>query len=66
MYRVVEAFEDIADGRHPYRVGDAYPRDGFEPTEERIKALSGSGNVRKRPLIAEERKKPEAGGKGGK
>ena len=57
MYRVVEAFEDLADNRHPYGVGDVYPREGFAPTEERVKALAGKGNVRKRPLIAED--KPE-------
>lgn len=63
MYRVIEAFEDAEDSRHPYEVGDAYPRKGHEPSEERVKALSGRGNVRKRPLIAEERKQPEKGGK---
>lgn len=56
MYRVVEAFEDLADNRHPYGVGDVYPREGFAPTKERVEALAGKGNVRKRPLIAEERK----------
>lgn len=59
MYRVIEAFEDAEDGRHPYEVGDPYPRKGHEPSDERMKALLGKGNARRRPLIAEERKQSE-------
>lgn len=51
MYRVLEYFTDLQDNNYPYNVGDTYPHEGYEPTEERINELSGTGNVRHRPLI---------------
>lgn len=44
MYRVVKFFTDLQDGDHPYHVGEAFPRDGVDVTEERIKELSGKEN----------------------
>ncbi|MBQ8054484.1 MAG: hypothetical protein IJ198_11875 [Lachnospiraceae bacterium] len=56
-YRVIEGFYDLQDPEgksfHLYNKGDIYPREGLEPTEERIKELSGKGNQRKQPLIEE-------------
>ena len=56
-YRVIEGFYDLQDPEgksfHLYNKGDIYPREGIEPTEERIKELSGKGNQRKQPLIEE-------------
>ncbi len=51
MYRVVKFFTDLQDGNHPYHVGEAFPRDGVEVTEERIKELSGKENRQGVPLI---------------
>lgn len=57
-YRVIEGFYDLQDqdGKgncHLYDKGDIYPREGLEPTKERIAELSGKGNQRKQPLIEE-------------
>lgn len=56
-YRVIEGFYDLQDPEgksfHLYNKGDIYPREGLEPTEDRIKELSGKGNQRKQPLIKE-------------
>ena len=52
MYTVLEYFTDLKDNNYAYSVGSEYPRKGYEPTPERIKELSGNGNVRKRPVIA--------------
>lgn len=51
MFKVVKLFTDLKDGGHLYNVGDRYPREGLQPTEERIKELSGSNNKQKAPLI---------------
>ena len=62
MYTVLEGFYDLQDARpcgllahvyHEYNVGDAYPRDGYEPTAERIRELSTDDNARGHALIAE-------------
>lgn len=60
MYRVIRFFHDLQDGDHPYNVGDIFPREGAEATEQRIAELSGSGNKQGKPLIepVEEPKKP--------
>lgn len=55
MYTVVEAFEDKADNRFAYAVGDVYPRKGYKPSEERIEELATSKNVRKRALIKQDK-----------
>ena len=51
MYRVIASFIDLKDGEHPYNIGDAFPREGHEVSEERIIELSGTKNKRKIPLI---------------
>lgn len=57
IYRVIEGFYDLQDPEgksfHLYNKGDIYPREGVEPTKERIAELSGKGNQRKQPLIEE-------------
>jgi hypothetical protein len=55
IYKVVKYFEDLQDGGHPYNVGDTYPREGFEPTEVRIKELSTPFNLQKTILIEKEK-----------
>ena len=42
---------DLQDHAHGYCTGDTYPREGLEPSEERIAELSGSDNKRGIPLI---------------
>ena len=53
MYKVVRYFEDMQDNRHPYKVGDTYPRKGFEPDAARILELSTDANRRGVALIEE-------------
>lgn len=59
MYKVVKAFHDLKDVKktksgnvyHEYNVGDTYPRNGLNPSEERIGELSGDNNKQGTPLI---------------
>lgn len=51
MYKVIAAFVDLQDGKHPYSVGDAFPRKGLTVTEERLEELAGSKNRLHKPLI---------------
>ena len=53
MYKVVKAFRDLKDDKHPYKVGDEYPREGFEPSEERLKELSSKDNKIGKVLIVD-------------
>lgn len=57
MYEVVEYFEDLQDGGHPYNVGDAYPRKGLEVNEARINALLTGKNARNTVFISEKAEK---------
>ena len=51
MFIVINAFLDLQDAEHLYEVGDAYPREGIEPSEERINELLGSDNLQGQPMI---------------
>lgn len=51
MFIVINAFLDLQDAEYLYDVGDAYPREGLEPSEERIKELLGSDNLQGQPMI---------------
>lgn len=53
MYKVIKYFEDLKDNRHPYKVGDTFPRNGLEVSESRIDELSRDKNRRGEPLIVE-------------
>ena len=67
MYKVTHFFHDLQDSHttkdgtvyHAYNVGDTYPRDGYKPSDERIKELSGRDNIRGIPLIEEQEKAPK-------
>lgn len=54
-YKVIEAFTDLDDPKGGpdavYTAGDFYPRDGFNPPEERLEALSSKKNKGNRPFI---------------
>ena len=52
-YEVVKTFADLQDGRYLYNVGDTFPHDGAEVSEDRLKELSGSSNKLGTPLIKE-------------
>lgn len=41
---IYERFKDLEDNNYIYKKGDIYPREGLEPTEERIKKLSTKKN----------------------
>ncbi|HJC49110.1 MAG TPA: hypothetical protein H9754_00785 [Candidatus Anaerostipes avistercoris] len=59
MYKVIKRFHDLQDARktksgriyHEYNVGDVFPRDGMEVSEERIQELAGPDNRQGVPLI---------------
>lgn len=51
MYRVLVGFCDLIDANHVYVEGDTYPREGMEPTKERIEELLTDKNRRRQPLI---------------
>lgn len=52
-YKAICFFTDLQDNRHPYNVGDIFPRNGFIVSENRIKELLGSANKQHRPVIEE-------------
>ena len=50
-YSVIRHFTDLQDNNHKYREGATYPREGYEPSAERIEELSTDKNRLKTPLI---------------
>ena len=61
MYKVIKDFTDLQDGNVVYLAGDKYPREGAEPSKERIAELSSDKNKIGVPLIekVEQKKKKE-------
>ena len=59
MYIVKTFFTDLQDNDHPYEAGDVYPREGLEPSPERIAELSGEKNKRGVALIAAVKDEPK-------
>lgn len=51
MYVAIKKFVDLTDNDRIYNAGDMYPRDGFEPSRERIIELATSKNKLETPLI---------------
>ena len=51
MYKVIKGFFDAEDNDHLYKEGDIYPRSGYEPSEDRVKALSTNDNKAEKLLI---------------
>lgn len=65
MFKVIYKFADLQDNKTVYKVGDTYPRKGYEPTEKRIAELLGKRNKIGKKLIEEIKekkveKKPES------
>lgn len=58
-YRVLEDFSDKQDGRRPYKAGDTYPREGLDPSPQRVAELLGADNARGRPVIEPIEEKPK-------
>jgi len=50
-FKAISRFTDLQDNNKVYNEGETYPRDGYEPTAERIAELSGFNNNAGRPLI---------------
>jgi len=50
-YLVIKSFSDMQDNNYKYHVGDYFPHDGLEVSEERYKELSTTANRRGIPLI---------------
>lgn len=50
-YEVVRYFTDMQDNDFAYHEGDTYPRDGLNPSEQRIKDLMNGNNFQKVTLI---------------
>lgn len=50
-YIVIKRWHDLQDNNFQYEVGDSYPREGLEPSRERILELSSSNNIPGIPLI---------------
>lgn len=51
-YTVIHEFADVTDNGHVYTSGDAYPRDGLNPTCGRIAELLSNSNRIGEPLIS--------------
>ena len=58
MYKVICRFADLKDDNHVYEVGDIYPREGSDPSFDRIRELAGSENKIGQPLIEEIKEEP--------
>ena len=56
MYKVIEKFIDLQDDNYLYQIGDTFPREGLEVSEERLAELSSEANKRGIPLIRKVRK----------
>lgn len=52
-YKAIIYFTDGEDNGFAYETGDNYPRNGYQPTPERIAGLLNGNNKRGIPLIAE-------------
>lgn len=50
-FKVIRPFSDLRDNGYIYNAGDFYPRDGYEPTEERIQELATTNNKKGKVFI---------------
>lgn len=51
MYKVIKYFTDLQDNNHAYHVGDSFPRNGLDVSDERLTELSTKNNRQNKPLI---------------
>ena len=54
-YKVIKPFKDAQDNMYMYHVGDKYPHDNMEVSDERIKELASKNNKRGMALIEAEK-----------
>lgn len=54
MYKVVVSFRDLQDNGYRYHVGDNFPHEGLDVSDERIDELLTDKNRRHTPMIVEE------------
>ena len=50
-YKVIRHFTDLQDSNFKYAEGMIYPREGYIPSEKRIKELASDSNKQHTPLI---------------
>jgi hypothetical protein len=50
---VIRNFKDLQDNGHVYSKGDAYPREGYEPSPERVEQLLKGKNKNKKIYLEE-------------
>ena len=50
-YIVIKEYVDLDDRHHFYHEGDAYPREGYTPSEDRVNALLSGKNAMGVPFI---------------
>ncbi len=55
--KVLIAFTDNEDNNHVYNVGDEYPRENAQATDERIAYLLSDKNKFKRPVLEQEKQR---------
>ena len=54
-YKAKITFRDLQDNEHFYQVGDIDPRDGYEPSSERIAEVIEKGGIEEvKPLTVKE------------
>jgi hypothetical protein len=63
MYQVIRFFTDLKDNDYAYKVGDTFPREGVDVSEERLAELAGSDNKQGTPLIKKVRAKRKRKGR---
>ena len=51
MFRVVSTFADLQDGKHLYKPGDTFPRQGLTVDAARIAQLASCDNATGKALI---------------
>lgn len=65
-YKVLRFFNDLQDDNYYYETGSVYPRDGLNPSQERIDELEGANNKQGIPLIEPIVEQPKTTRKRGK
>lgn len=50
-YKVLRFFNDLQDDNYYYETGSVYPRDGLNPSQERVDELASADNKQGIPLI---------------
>ena len=58
MYKVIYRFADKLDKDYIYEIGNTYPREGVDVTDERLAELASNGNAIGQPIIEEIMEEP--------